>query len=494
MEEKRLSNVYTSLGVRPFINCTATFTINGGSLTLPEVIAAMEQAAHFHVNLDELMEKVGDRIAELLQVDWAIVTGGCAAALVTATAACIAGGDPEKMQRLPNLEGLKSEVIVPRESRHVYDQAIRSVGVRIVEVDSLAEMRASISAKTAMIAIFGNHFGDQSMSLPITGVSEVARTAGVPLFVDAAADYPLVPNPYLSAGADMVAYSGGKILRGPQNAGLLLGRRELVRAAWANSAPHHAIGRPSKASKESIIGMLRAVEIWRERRDIGDEFREWESWYRHISESICTIAGVTATIRGPARGGPFPVLKVAWDPEHIDLTAEHVGRLLLSGDPRIMTHAAGEGHSFLIRPAALRADEYLIVANRLHAILAAAPRPAAKRPDPPAVNVSGCWDVEVRYQLGVSHHRVSLSLEDRRVRGWHQGWMHRAEINGLLEGDQIELRSSFGTEGTRLFYVFTGFVRDEYMGGRLDLGEYGEAKWEARRSQTRWIEWETVTA
>jgi L-seryl-tRNA(Ser) seleniumtransferase len=488
VEEKRQSNVFTVLGVRPFINCTATFTINGGSLMLPEVIEAMEQAAHFHVNLDELMEKVGDRIAELLQVDWAVVTGGCAAALVSATSACIVGTDPEKMQRLPSLEGLQSEVIVPRESRHVYDQAIRSVGVRIVEVDSLEELRAAISAKTAMIAIFGNHFGDQSMSLAITGVSEVARTAGVPLFVDAAADYPLVPNPYLSAGADLVAYSGGKILRGPQNAGLLLGRRDLVRAAWANSAPHHAIGRPSKASKESIIGMLRAVEIWRARRDIGDEFREWESWYHHIAATIRTIPGVTADIRGPARGGPFPVLQVAWDPEHIDLTADQVGRWLLSGEPRIMTHASGDGHSFLIRPAALRVGEYLIVAKQLHDVLSGAPRPAVKRPGPSAMNVSGCWDVEVRYQVGMSQHRFSLSLADRRVTGWHQGWMHRAEINGLLDGDRIELRSSFATEGTRLFYVFTGFIRDDHMGGRLDLGEYGEAKWEARRSQARWIE------
>ena len=128
--------VYTRIGVRPFINCTATLTINGGSLTLPEVIAAMEQASHFHVNLDELMEKAGDRLAELLQVEWGIVTAGTAAALTHATAGVLAGTDPEKIQRLPNLDGLKNEVIIPRESRNAYDHAVRTLGVTVIEVNS----------------------------------------------------------------------------------------------------------------------------------------------------------------------------------------------------------------------------------------------------------------------------------------------------------------------------------------------------------------------
>src|SRR2546421_5069766 len=136
--------VYTRIGVRPFINCTATYTINGGSQMLPEVISTIAQASNHHVNFDELMEKVGDRLAELLQVGWGIVTAGAAAALTHATAGCLAGTDPEKIQRLPNLEGLKSEVIMPRESRNVYDHAVRTLGVRIMEVNSPAESRAAI--------------------------------------------------------------------------------------------------------------------------------------------------------------------------------------------------------------------------------------------------------------------------------------------------------------------------------------------------------------
>ena len=204
--------VYTRIGVRPFINCTATLTINGGSLMLPEVIAAMEQASHFHVNLDELMEKAGTRLAELLQVPGALVTAGAAAALTHATAGVLAGTDPERIQRLPNLEGLKNEVIIPRESRNAYDHAVRTLGVTVIEVNSPQELRAAISPHTAMIELLGNYFGKADLDLK--DIAPIARAAGIPILVDAAADYLIVPNPYIAQGADLVAYSGGKIIRG----------------------------------------------------------------------------------------------------------------------------------------------------------------------------------------------------------------------------------------------------------------------------------------
>ena len=247
-------DVYTRIGVRPFINCTATLTINGGSLTLPGVIAAMEQAAHFHVDLDELMKRVSARLAELLRVDWAIVTAGTAAALTHATAACLVGDGPgKKVQRLPNLAGLKDEVIIPRESRNAYDHAVRTLGVKVIEVNNREELRRAIGPHTAMIEVLGNYFGKADLDLK--DVAPIARERGIPILVDAAADYLIVPNPYIALGADLVAYSGGKILRGPQGAGILAGRKDLVRAAWANSAPHHAFGRALKVTKEEIVGM-----------------------------------------------------------------------------------------------------------------------------------------------------------------------------------------------------------------------------------------------
>jgi len=477
--------VYTRIGVRPFINCTATYTINGGSLTLPEVVATIEQASRYHVNLDELMEKVSARLAELLQVECGIVTAGAAAALTHATAGCIAGADPEKMQRLPDLTGLKNEVIVPRESRNAYDQAVRTVGVKIVEVNSIDELQAAISRHTAMIEILGNHFGGAKLDLK--HVAPIARKAGIPILVDAAADYLIVPNPYLALGADLVAYSGGKILRGPQSAGLLVGRRDLVRAAWANSAPHHAFGRALKVSKEEIVGMLRAVEVWRTERDIQSDFREWESWYAYISEQITQIPGVRTAVRGPARGGPFPTLDVSWDPDKLGITAGEVGRLLLEGEPRIMSHAEGEGRSFRIRPVAMKPGEHKVVAQRLYDILRAAPKQAGTKPQPtsPAMDISGIWETEIQYEVGSARHKLILTAKENRITGVHSGWAFQGELAGRIDGARVEFRSSLPAEGTRLSYLFQGTAAGDTMSGTINLGEYGSGRWTARRNPQR---------
>jgi D-glucosaminate-6-phosphate ammonia-lyase len=473
--------VYTRLGVHPFINCTATLTINGGSLMLPEVIEAMEQAAHFHVRLDELMEKAGDRLAELLQVEWGLVTSGTAAALTHATAGVLAGTDPEKIQRLPNLDGLKNEVIIPRESRNAYDHAVRTLGVRVIEVNSPQELRAAIGPHTAMIELLGNFFGKANLDLK--DIAPIARAAGIPILVDAAADYLIVPNPYLAQGADLVAYSGGKIIRGPQGGGLLLGRRDLVRAAWANSAPHHGFGRAMKVTKEEVIGTLRAVEAWRTDRDLAADFRMWESWYAHISGRITKVAGVRAEVQGPIRGGPFPTLNISWDPAQVDLTSGDVGRLLLDGKPRIMTQAQGEGHSFLLRPVAMKAGEYEIVARRLYEVFSSARKKKAgeRALNPPSVNITGPWDVEIQYEAGSARHELVLAADGNQISGTHTGWAYKGDLTGQIIGDRVNLRSTLRADGNVLSYTFTGSLTKDGISGDLRLGDYGTAKWRARR-------------
>ncbi len=473
-------NVYTHLGVRPFINTTATLTINGGSRMLPEVIAAIEQASHYHVNLDELMEKAGERLAQFLQVEWGIVTAGAAAAMSHATAACIAGSDPEKMQRLPNLDGLKNQVVMPRESRNVYDHATRTLGVEIIEVNSAAELESALGPRTAMIQILGEHFGSARFGL--SEVAPFAKKAGVPILVDAAADYLIVPNPYIAQGADLVAYSGGKIIRGPQTAGLLIGRKDLVRAAWVNSAPHHAFGRAMKVSKEEIAGMVVAVEMFVTKRDLKAEFREWESWYAHISERITQIPGVRTEVRGPSRGGPFPTLQISWDPKQIGLTAGEIGRQLLDGEPRIMSHASGGGHAFVIRPVAMRPEDHRIVADRLARIFRSAPKGVTRPPVvAPAVDVTGRWDVDVQYETGSAKHKVFLHAKGNRLSGAHHGWWLDGELKGSIDGDRIEFRSALPAGGQRLSYDFSGRVTGDAMSGEVSLGEYGRARWSARR-------------
>jgi L-seryl-tRNA(Ser) seleniumtransferase len=472
--------VYTRIGVRPFINCTATLTANGGSLMLPQVIDAMEQAAHFHVSLEELMEKAGDRLSGMLQVDWALVTAGTAAALTHATAGVLAGTDPEKIQRLPNLQGMKNEVIIPRESRNAYDHAVRTLGVTIIEVNTPDELRAAINPHTAMIELLGNHFGKASLDLK--DVAPIARAAKVPVLVDAAADYLIAPNPYIAQGADLVAYSGGKIIRGPQGAGLLVGRRDLVRAAWANSAPHHAFGRALKVTKEEIVGILRAVEAWHSEYDLKADFRTWESWYAHISDRITKLAGVRAEVNGPIRGGPFPTLNISWDPDRIGLTAGELGRLMLEGEPRIMTQAEGDGHSFLLRPVALKPGEYEIVARRLYEVFSSAPgKKTPRAPDAPSVNLTGAWDVEIRYEVGSTRHKIFITADGNRISGTHDGWAYQGDLHGEIDSNRLKMRSALPADGHVLTYAFTGVATGEQMSGEVRIGGYGSAKWSARR-------------
>ena len=472
-------DVYTRLGVEPFINCTATLTINGGSRLLPEVVEAVERASHYHVDLDELMEAASKRIAELVGVEWAMVSSGAASALTHATAACVAGTDPELMQQLPDVRGLKDEVVMPRTSRNSYDQAIRSVGVRIVEVDSIAETAAAITDRTAMVAVLGDRF--EIVRLGLKKIAAVAKAAGVPILVDAAADYLVVPNPYIADGADLVAYSCGKILRGPQTAGLLLGREDLVRAAVANAAPHHALGRPMKVSKEEIVGAVTAVEAWMQ-RDLAAEYREWERWYAHISERVTQVRGVSASVQPPSRGGPFPTLLIRWDPEQIAITAGELNALLRDGRPRIATHAAGDGQSCRLRPVAMKPGEYTIVAERLHEIFRQAPR-GSRRPAPaaPVTDLSGRWDVNVTFGRGQATHLLFLQARGNGITGTHVGTRVRGELTGSINGDRVRFRSVLPVEGVRLGYLFDGTISGNGMAGTLDLGEYPTARWTARR-------------
>ncbi len=289
-------SIYESIGVRPIVNCKGTFTIISGSQSLPEVKAAMEAASRHYVHMDELMEAVGARLAELTKAEWGMVSNGCAAALVHATAACVAGADPEKMQRLPQLQGMKNEVIAPAYSRNVYDHAVRATGVKFITVNSLEEYERAFNERTAMVMVLAGPGDNGPLGLPV--LAPIAKKHGVPVLVDAAAERLTIPNVHLGKGADLVAYSGGKCLRGPQAAGLLLGRKDLIKAAWLNSAPHHAFGRPMKACKEEIMGMLAAVEMW-VKRNHDAEWKEWESWLDTISKSVTRVPGVTTKVIQP---------------------------------------------------------------------------------------------------------------------------------------------------------------------------------------------------
>jgi D-glucosaminate-6-phosphate ammonia-lyase len=475
-------HVYTRIGVRPFINLTGTLTINGGALMLPEVREACHQAAGYAVDVDELMEKVGARIAELIGCEAAIVTSGAAAALSHATAACLAGTDPELMQQLPDLTGLRDEVIMPRESRNVYDHAFRSWGTRVIEVDSEEALHAALGPRTAMVAVLGS---GEARGVRLEAVVAAARKVGVPVIVDAAAELPRRPDPYLTRGADLVAYSGGKSMRGPQCAGLLLGRKDLVWAAFMNGAPHHAVGRMMKVGKEEIMGMLAAVEVLMS-RGIDEDFRTWKSWLQEISDAVSQVPGVRTTMQEPAGASPYPTMNIEWDPQQVGITAGEVYEQLLAGEPRIMSHASGEGYSFRVRPPAIRPGDQAAAGRRIADVLRQAPKGVTtKTPAAPVANIAGRWEVDVQYSRGTARHSLLLVTDGGRVDGSHIGRRLQGAVRGEVDGDRVRLRSSLPHEGTRLSYQFDGRIQGQTIEGEVDLGEYGKARWTARRQEGR---------
>ncbi len=368
------SDVYRAIGVRPLINARGTFTIISGSLMLPEVRDAMDAAAQKYVHLDELTEAIGARLAALTRAEWGLVTSGCSAALTHATAACVAGGNPDLHVRIPDLRGFpKDEVIIPKHSRNVYDSAVRVVGTRVVEVSSVTEFEEALGPRTAMIYVLAGTAADQSV-LNLKAIAPLAKARGVPVLVDAAAEVLTIPNVHLENGATLVAYSGGKCLRGPQTAGLLLGRKDLVRAAWVHSAPHHGPGRAMKVGKEEAIGMLMAVEMW-VKRDHDAEWKRWTSSLDHIAKRLASIDGVTTTITQPnGLSNRTPSLRVWWDPQRFGFSGETIVRTLLDTEPRIAMSAGRRAGPPLetgvtVTPYMMSPGDERIVADRLYALL-----------------------------------------------------------------------------------------------------------------------------
>jgi L-seryl-tRNA(Ser) seleniumtransferase len=484
-------NLYQSIGVRPLINARGTFTIISGSLMLPEVRAAMDAAARHHVHLDELAEAVGARLAELTKAEWGMVASGCAAALTHATAACVAGGNPDLHIRIPNLQGFpKDEVIIPRHSRNVYDAAVRAVGVRVVEVDTIEDLESALGPKTAMIYILAGPEADKS-PLNTRAVAQIARPKGVPILVDAAAEVLTVPNVHLESGAALVGYSGGKCLRGPQSAGLLLGRKDLVRAAWVHSAPHHGFARSMKVGKEEAMGMLMAVELW-VKRDHEAEWNRWVSGLDHISKRVSAIDGVTTSVEQPVGlSNRTPSLMIRWDRAKLGISGRAVARQLLETEPRIATPGGRGGANstqtgISITPYQMSPGEEKIVADRLYALLSNPPRQEPEQSNPPAADVSGRWDVHIEYAAGKSDHALHLRQQGNRIEGTHQGEFVSRDLAGTIEGDSIQMTSTYTERhGDSLMFTFAGRIAGNEIAGTLDMGEYLTGKWTARRHEYR---------
>jgi len=327
--------VYEELGVRPFINAAGTYTALSASLMPPEVVGAMDQASRSYVAIPELQEAVGKRIASLIGCEAALVTSGCAQSLTLATAACVCGTDPEKIHRVPDTSGMKNEVIFQRSHRFGYDHAIRNVGIKIIEVETRRELESAINEKTALL--FFLNLADSKGQIRRQEFAEIANQRGIPCLIDAAADLPPVENlsAFTKMGYDLAAYSGGKGLRGPQCSGLLLGRKDLIQAAFLNGSPHSdSVGRGGKVGKEEIVGLMKAVELY-VKSDHEGEWREWEQRVSVVEKAVRSIHGVETERFIPVIANQVPHLAIQWDPAFISLTTELFVKALRDGEPRI---------------------------------------------------------------------------------------------------------------------------------------------------------------
>ena len=327
--------IYEALGVRPFINAAGTFTALSASLMPPEVVEAMSEASRSYVEIPELQEAAGKRISSLLGCEAALVTSGCAQSLTLATAACVCGTDQEKIHRVPDTTGMKNEVIFQRSHRFGYDHAIRNVGVKIIEVETCRELESAIHEKTALL-FFLNLAGPKGQ-IKCQEFAEIANKRGIPCLIDAAADLPPAENlsAFTKMGYDLVAFSGGKGLRGPQCSGLLLGRKDLIQAAFLNGSPQSdSVGRGGKVGKEEIVGLLTAVELYVK----SDHEKEWQEWEQRISvveEAVQRVPGIRTERFVPVIANQVPHLAIQWDPASISLTAEQFVKALRDGEPRI---------------------------------------------------------------------------------------------------------------------------------------------------------------
>ena len=323
------AEVYTRLGVRPFINARGTWTYLSGSLELPEVREAVEAASHHFVDMFELQHGVGRRLAELSGAESGMVTSGSAGAMAAATAACIAGNDPKNIWQLPDTEGLKHEVVMLG-GRSAFDSAIRLAGGKLVLAHSVENLQSLLTAQTAMVY---TTWRDDRVEKALA----ITRAAGVPMLLDDAAGIPPFDNlkRYARMGVDLYCFSGGKGLRGPQCSGVLLGRKTLIEAALANCSPWEgSVCRPMKVGKEEIIGMLAAIEYWAH-ADLDALNKEWKGRVERIAKLAETVPGVTTTITIPKEGNSYPTLTVLWDEKAFGLTVAQCDQQLRAGEPRI---------------------------------------------------------------------------------------------------------------------------------------------------------------
>jgi uncharacterized pyridoxal phosphate-dependent enzyme len=361
---------FKELGLRTFINAAGTYTSMTGSLMPKEVIEAISYGANEYVNLDDLQDKVGERIAELLECEYATVSSGCFGAMSIGMAGILTGKDPKKVKQLPNTEGMKNEVIIQESHTIGYAQALTNVGAKVVRVKTAKQLEKAITDKTCMLWFLNAH--TDRGEIKWEEFVALGKKHNIPTFIDCAADVPPVENlfRFTKMGFDLVAFSGGKGLRGPQSAGLLLGKREFIEAARMHTPPRgETIGRGMKVNKEEVLGMLAALELYLE-KDHRKEWEMWESQIQLISDSANSVVGVETEIHVPPYANHVPSLRIRWDEKKVKITPNEVRKQLTEGHPSIQT--VGDSKSVGMTTWMMVPGQERIVAKRVKEILSSA--------------------------------------------------------------------------------------------------------------------------
>ncbi|MBK5290765.1 MAG: aminotransferase class V-fold PLP-dependent enzyme [Acidobacteriia bacterium] len=365
--------IYQRLGVRPFINAVGTITTFSGTLMSAEVRRAMDEASRNFIHIHELQEKAGARIAALTGAEAAFVTSGASCALCLATCAVTAGDDQDRMKRLPDLTGLKSEMVIQKRHRNMYDHAFRMVGVKLIEVETAGQMKSAIGPKTAAVAFVASHHV-LGHKVELDEVAAIAHSAGLPVILDAAAEIPPASNlsKFVKMGVDLVAFSGGKNLRGPQCSGILMGKRDLIRKAYANSSPNNYFARIAKVGKEEIAGLVVALEMCLA-KDHEAERRNWHTMLDRVAAHLQSTPTVHTEYITNSDFSHSPRLSIQWDEAKLGISLEQMIERLRAGSPSIeasdMRNFNPPWKGLGIFPYNLNPGEEMIIAARVKEIL-----------------------------------------------------------------------------------------------------------------------------
>ena len=364
-------NPYEELGVTTVINCEGTMTMLGGSILRPELEAVMAMAGRHFVSIPDLEVAAGKRIAEMLKLPdgySALVTSGAAAAMQSGLAGILTGDNENFIRQIPDLTGMKSEVIIQKSHRNPFDHQLRNTGIKLIEIETPDQLRQAVSDRTAMMHF--SNFANAAGQIKVDEWIKLGKQYNVPCMNDAAADTPPVSHlwDYANMGYDLITFSGGKAMRGPQCAGLLIGRKDLVAYALLNNSPHEdTLGRSQKVGKEEILGMVKALEVYL-KEDHDALSREWQSRLDRISAELTKIPGVSTSFFTPDIANHVPHMQINWD-SRVPLEPQQVSKMLRSSKPSIVM-GGGEGRSGLAMCSfMLHPGEDKIVAGQLSRIL-----------------------------------------------------------------------------------------------------------------------------